>query len=135
MTPKQRDAYYRREYGIAAAEHDERGKGGCEICGSTGKTRGLPADHDPKVRKRRIKVVRTGKHSWVASADGCANLFGSRAANARAAMRECLKTLSYRGAACFNCNRGLRCFFDNPERLNNAALYLRAYQNKLGQKA
>lgn len=131
MTPKQRDAYYRRKYGITAAEHDGRGKNGCEICGSRGKKRGLHADHDPRIRKSKISMVRVGS-DWRAEAlDKMKVTVGVSAKEARKEMREWLKTLSYRGAICFNCNRGLRCFFDDPERLNNAALYLRAFQNKL----
>lgn len=128
-TDKQRDSYYRRRYGVSADEHDERGKDGCEICGSKGKKRGLHADHAPSIRNVKITVRREGS-DYIATACN-RRVIGISRKDARATMSELLKTLSYRGATCFHCNLGLRWFRNNPEYLNAAALYLLAYKNKV----
>lgn len=69
---QQRDAYYRRHYGISAAEYDAmfaRQKGLCAICGQpetevdkrTGKVRGLALDHHHETGK--VRELLCGRHN------------------------------------------------------------------------
>ena len=127
MNDRQRDAYYRREYGITLEEYLEMGDE-CMICGAKPKTRALHVDHDHHVAKQKIEVfkhegmwtARCGPHDCVAISRKLA----------KGHVQEELRRASVRGKLCWACNALLKKGRDNPDILNNAALYLLAFSNK-----
>ena len=139
MTPKQRDRYYLRKYGITLARYNEmlaEYDNSCHICGWKPKAgqRALAVEHDHRVAQRKIytkKVIEAGRKMWGVWHEGTPPIYFDKRRDGIATMRQTLGRLSVRGLVCWKCNALLKKSRDNPDILNNAALYLRAYQNKL----
>jgi Recombination endonuclease VII len=55
---------------------------------------------------------------------------GATRTQAREKLNKLLFEASQRGKLCFNCNTGLKRFFDKPERLRAAADYLERFHVK-----
>jgi Recombination endonuclease VII len=107
----------------------------CAICGSTPKKRSLHRDHDHAWKKVKIKIPKRprGWIGYVATAFYNGKEFvtsGDTKTQVRQEMNEILLAASQRGVLCFNCNTGLKRFFDKPERLRAAADYLEAFSGK-----
>ena len=136
-----RDLYYRRKYGITLAEYEERKAehgGGCEVCGRV-PLDGEPAlavDHDHAVARLKHATEKLPDGHWYASIPDRPEIDAVQRTK-RAAIgvaRKRLLALSWRGNVCPACNRGLGCmrwFRNDPEIIQGAANYLRAYANKL----
>ena len=140
MTPKQRNAYYLRKYGISLERYNEmleERDGGCHICGWKPQAgqRALAVEHDHKVARGKISAKYSdGSESmsgwFVEFPDGYAILEEKKRMALRKARRY-MKEISVRGLVCWGCNSLLKKGRDNPDILNNAANYLLAYRNKL----
>lgn len=146
-TPEQKlrdnNARLLRTYGITQDEYDfmlAEQNGGCKICGSTPKKRRLHVDHCHRIVKTKITAtkVSTGKKSdyyWYAIAE-VSPLWDLKSQNYRKKseavreMRVNLKRISVRGILCFPCNKVIRLFYDNPDRMESAAKYIREYQSR-----
>ena len=142
-----RDLYYRRKYGITLAEYETmlaESKGGCWICGYVPPPdkKSLAVDHDHAVARTKIVVkkrvfdasegVKVKRWTATAAAFPVLRCDSTRSGvEARKALRMAILALSCRGLCCWKCNSGLKKFRDNADYLNNASLYLRAFQNKL----
>lgn len=124
------DLYYRRKYGVTLEEHEKRSENGCEVCGGRS-IRRLHADHSHKLRYYKVTTTQCGKE-WQAKIEQLGILaIGATKNEAIKIAREVAKRKSYRGALCFPCNGGLRKFRDNPQYLENAAKYLRKWEQSL----
>lgn len=136
------DLYYQRKYGVTLAEHEKRSEKGCEICGGKSFKRRLHADHSHKLKYLKVKttfsyvpVFSKMVKWWVSEIDELGISVSHKTKNeAIRAAREIAKRKSYRGALCFPCNGGLRKFRDNPQFLENAAKYLRAWEAGLNER-
>jgi hypothetical protein len=106
----------------------------CAVCGSTPKKRSLHRDHDHAWKKTKITIRKSAfADRYVAS--GVYNgemivALGIDRKNARIGINKLLLEASQRGVLCFNCNTGIRKFFDKPERLRAAADYLERFHGK-----
>lgn len=126
------DLYYRRKYGVTLEEHEDRSKNGCEICGGFSFKRRLHADHSHKLKYLKV-TVRKNSHGWWVAEIPSLGISSKTEKRNRAIqiVREMAKRKSYRGALCFPCNGGLRKFRDSPQFLENAAKYLRKWEQSL----
>jgi len=134
---QKRDAYYRKKYGVGLDWYDARFKeqgGCCGICRRPQEqfTKRFAIDHDHGWKKSRVITDKLGKE-WMAEAMYVGTLFRadrqSRKPDAIRKVKEKLKFRSCRGLLCPFCNRGLRFYADDPNRLANAAEYLKRHQN------
>jgi hypothetical protein len=137
MTPKQRDSYYVRKYGITLARYNEmlaEHDNSCHICGWKPKAgqRALAVDHDRKVANAKIVCTKIRHGLWNAQALSISHGALTRG-DAINLVRQELKELSVRGLLCWRDNNLLNSRRNTIDYgiLNNAALYLRAFQNKL----
>lgn len=141
LTPAERrhlhDLRYRRVYGKTLEEKeklDARFGNRCWICRSKSSTGRLHTDHDHKVKYFKIVITKRtiGDQGFIAAIPEVGvREWGKNINEAKRAARKAAKTKSVRGSLCFPCNGGLRKFHDNPEYLENAARYLRAYKASL----
>jgi hypothetical protein len=89
-------------------------------------------DHDHGHKHVKIKTMKFLDGCWNASAVYMQDLITSSARKKSEAVRRArqeIKKRSCRGLLCPFCNRGLRYYADCPNRLQNAAIYLRKHQN------
>ena len=136
-TPEQkRDAYYRKKYGVGLDWYDAKfaeQEGCCGICRrpQSDFTKRFAVDHDHGWKKVKIGAFKDQERWSVwASYLGCQYVdFGPKKADLIRKLKETLRILSCRGLLCPFCNRGLRYYSDCPNRLQNAAIYLRKHQN------
>lgn len=151
---KARDRRLKKLYGITSTQYDEmlgRQGGVCAICGRPPVNNRLAVDHDHKPRYFKVHTQKR-EDKWYATlaflsggvfykVDDSGNIvpcgppdlptFSNRTRNgAIHELRYWLKRESVRGLLCFSCNSGLRKYSDDPQRLNNAAEYLRSHQAK-----
>jgi len=142
---KAADASLRRNYGITLEEYEAMlaaQGGGCAICGSVAKQRRLHTDHDHKVPKGKILTHKSltmavnACDPWVAEAVVGSKVYSASAGRKHLAiqsLRKYMKRASVRGILCWPCNRALRVFCNDPDRLEAAAKYLREYKEKGNQ--
>jgi hypothetical protein len=135
-----KDKYLQKKYGISLAEYQTlllAQHGVCAICGAVPRTRALHVDHDHSWKKIKISCSKVNHNDWVAYvSDGQILLSryrgnsatGSSAKEARQYLKDWLQRKSVRGALCYRCNRGLQFYSDSPQRMENAAKYLRKHQ-------
>jgi hypothetical protein len=145
MTEKEylkRDKYLLRKYGIGAADYqrmfEEQG-GCCGICRRPQElfTKRFAVDHDHGWKRVKIDSGKNlsaseNDHGWFARAFYLGAFIRTdrmKKNDAVRAMKARLKTKSVRGLLCPFCNRGLRYYADDPNRLANAAEYLKRHQN------
>lgn len=136
---QKRDAYYRKKYGVGLdwynarlVEQDHK----CGICHRPqehfNKRLAIDHDHGWKRVKVRQPYVMPATRSWFADAVYLGRIFRTVGATKRDAVKfvkGLLRAASCRGLLCPFCNRGLRYYADNPNRLANAAEYLKRHQN------
>ena len=104
----------------------------CAVCGSTPKKRSLHRDHDHAWKKAKITVSKF-QTIYVASAKYNGKEYEIAAPTRKEArwyLGKMLLIASQRGVLCFNCNTGIRKFFDKHERLRAAADYLERFHGK-----
>lgn len=143
-TDKQTNARLKRTYGITLDEynyHLEQQNGVCAICFRPPIARRLHTDHDHSYKYVKVlseKMVPgfmpEQRITWMA--EGTYNgeyayFLGKTKSEAVKQFRSWSKTASVRGLLCASCNRGLQFYRDKPELLENAAQYLRKFQNGL----
>lgn len=128
-----------RTYGITLAEYNERlaqQGGGCAICSKGPATKRLHTDHCHKFVKQ-FKIVREklrdgcylayAEHRTDKTSRQYVQFTDATAKLAAHAVKQALKKRSVRGILCWNCNRSLRTFNDNPNVIERAAQYLRKF--------
>lgn len=136
---QKRDAYYRKKYGVGLdwyeARFEEQG-GCCAICrrpqSDFSKRFAVDHDHGWKKVKVRQPYKMPATHEWFADAIYLGKIFKSMQATKSLvirAVKNLVRAASCRGLLCPFCNRGLRYYSDCPNRLQNAAIYLRKHQN------
>lgn len=141
LTP--RDKYLRKNFNRTEEEYNRAFKeqdGVCYICHEPPMSRSHHVDHDHKVEKLKIKSIKSGK-KWTAwpsempeAPDAKRLLFVEEAKTkpeALAKVRRKLLRLSTRGILCWQCNRAIAKFKDDPDRLSRACLYLLHYKSFL----
>src|SRR5580692_8380954 len=103
---RETDRRLKKKYGIGLDWYNLQLKlqgGGCDICGSTPKTRSLHIDHDHSYTKIKIKTQKVGK-TWGAQAWYRGILYaetGPKRNPVAAAVKNRLKIASVRGLLCF----------------------------------
>jgi hypothetical protein len=135
-TPDQkRDDYYRKKYGVGLDWYNarlvEQGHK-CGICRRPQEqfSKRMAVDHDHSYKKPALETWKDVV--WFAAATYLQARIVSRGKTkneAKRNLRRELKAKSCRGLLCPWCNRGLRYYADCPNRLQNAAIYLRKHQN------
>lgn len=132
-TDKQVDKRLQKTYGITLAEYEaqlELQDNGCGICRRPPSDKRLHVDHSHAVHKVKVVSERSGK-GWSATAMYKEVIFyawGRVKAQAVQEVRQKLKRASVRGLLCWRCNTGLQKWADSPELLENAAQYLRNFE-------
>jgi hypothetical protein len=133
---EKRDAYYRRKYGVGLDWYNARLVAQDDRCGICRRpqesfTKRFAIDHDHSWKKVKIETGQTRVTPY-AAASYCGKAVEKGRRTKREAVRavkEALKIMSCRGLLCPFCNRGLRYYADCPNRLANAAEYLKRHQN------
>jgi len=131
VTDAQRNARYRRTYGITLDEYNEqlvKQGGGCLICQSKPVTWHLAVDHDHTYKRVPITVQKLNNKLWVAVSHYRGfdvELTSTKKIRAIRAVRNALKRMANRGVVCFNCNRSIRSMRNSAEFCENMAEYLR----------
>lgn len=132
-----RNLFLQRLYGITSAEYEQilRNQGGvCAICGRPPKIDGnrLHVDHDHKIEKTRITVIRVfdGFKAFACIKNDVLTCENISKKNAKAYVKKMLKKASVRGIVCWHCNTGLQKYSDSPQVLRKAALYLEKFASR-----
>jgi hypothetical protein len=138
-----------RTYGIRLSDYDEmlkQGGGGCWICGKPPKpNKRHHIDHDHRFHKAKINIkhppgveslsFKKGETWLINTSNHPTPLFSywfhGDKKDAKQHILQRLKRQSVRGILCWPCNRALRSWNDNPDRMEKAAAYIRRYQEKL----
>jgi recombination endonuclease VII len=105
--------------------------GVCVACLRPPGTVRLSVDHDHNYDRAKILMVRKEKNCYFASAEVYGVRYtesGSNKSAVRRALKMKLRRASLRGLLHYPCNKGLSYFRDDPERLEAAARYLRAFR-------
>jgi hypothetical protein len=136
---KARDKYYHKKYGITLEEYNARDKEQNYVCGICHRPPGayrLAVDHDHahhyfKIRTRKVEGSQQGILLWEAySPDIQFWYLGPSKNEAIKEVRKEIKRQSVRGLLCWTCNVGLRKWRDNPDLMESAAKYIRAFKDK-----
>jgi len=135
-TLTQRDKYLQKKFEITEAEYDEQLKkqgGGCKICGKPPTGKALHVDHDHAVERQKVYSKKSPVGGWSAWAGDGTQYFTTAALKSVAIsrIRKCLKKLSVRGILCWKCNTSLKKFNDNPVLMQNSAVYILSYLQKM----
>lgn len=110
MTKKEKakDYYLRRKYNITLSEYNEKLKhqgGVCAVCGRPPKNLALAVDHNHKVEKAKIHLVKQ-TDEWVATEPISGFMAKDKSrGKAKQACHKLLKRKSVRGLLCFICNK------------------------------
>jgi hypothetical protein len=135
QTDIKRDKYLSKKYAISLSWYNIKlveQNGGCAICHKPPKEgKSLHIDHDHKIAKLELKIVKQ-KGAWVVmSPDFCSIIRGvPRKAVVDSARRVILRR-SIRGLLCWSCNTALQKFRDDPDKMESSAKYIRDYQSRL----
>jgi len=135
---RKRDRYYRRKYGVGVDWYEWKlmqQNNACGICRRPASifTNRLSIDHDHAYKKVKISAVKDPLKGWVISVKYLGQTYmnwGKPKPQLMREIRQILQSQSVRGLLCNFCNRGLRYYQDRPERLANAAEYLREHQGE-----
>lgn len=134
-----RDKYLRKKFNRTEEEYNKafQEQGGvCYICHEPPVSRSHHVDHDHKVEKTKIITTKLGPGAWgavpqVSGLDIETRLLfreeGKTKPEAMAKVRRKLLRLSCRGILCWQCNRAIAKFKDDPARLRRAYVYLKHY--------
>lgn len=136
MTSKEKlaDKRLQRIYGIGLADYENMlfaQNGVCLICRKPPGTIRMSVDHSHLFDHAKVTMVRKEKNCYFASAEVYGVRYtesGSNKGDVRRALKRKLRRASLRGLLHYPCNKGLSYFRDDPERLEAAARYLRAFR-------
>jgi len=127
------DLRLRRTYGIGLDEYniilDQQG-GVCAICFEPPRNRRLHTDHCHRFVRQKITTYKF-QGQWIAEVSGTPiQSMDLKKSAAVASVRHKLKGNSVRGLLCWGCNAALQKFSDDPERMENAARYIRRFNTQ-----
>lgn len=129
------DLRLRKAYGITLADYNTRNAangGRCEICQRPPLNRRLSVDHDHSWKKVGY-VSAKREEVWYVTANYRGRDFlatGPKKSEAVRDLKRLLLQASVRGIICWFCNGALRPFWDRPDLLKAAAVYLERHQRE-----